>query len=150
MKMTSRIKRIKYLHQMLVASFLCLVLSGCYMFQPFTLSQLGCGPYPENYELMIKDYLKQDLRHTDSIKDFLIIKPPEIYVLNTWIRSLDLRIGFEVWQMLIVFDVKNDNGVYIGRDLHVVWIRDNRLIAYDYKELNPLYRVKERNINSEK
>jgi hypothetical protein len=120
-------------------------MSGCYIFQPLTFSPPGCGPYPENYESMIMDYLNQDLGHPESIKDFLIIRPPEIMILDTWIRSLDLRIGFEVWEFFVVYDVKNDNGDYIGRDLHVAWIRDDRLIAFDYKELNPEYRIIERN-----
>lgn len=142
--LSNRLFEIKRICRMLCAALLCFVMSGCYIFQPLTFSEPGCGPYPDNYESMIMDYLKQDLRHPESIKDFVIIKPPEIMILDTWIRSLDLRIGFEVWEFFVVYDVQNDNGIYIGRDLHVVWIRDNRLIAFDYKELSLEYRIKER------
>ena len=148
MKMAVGIIKMIYLPQMVCAFLLCFVMSGCLVAPPHESLQHTCGPYPDDYQAMIMDYLKQDLRHPDSIKDFKIIKPPEIIILDTRYPTIRLHKGFEVWEFFIVYNVKNDNGVYIGNDLHVVWIRHNRLVAFDYKDLNLLYRIKERHENS--
>lgn len=150
MKNTSR-TRIKEKNQMrwaVYAGIFCFMLSGCLVAPPHESLQRSCGPYPEEFQAMIMDYLKYDLKHPDSIKDVKIIKPPEIVILETRFPTMRLHEGFEVWEFFIVYDAKNDKGVYAGRDLHVVWIRHNRLVAFDYKDLSLEYRIKERNKNS--
>ncbi len=144
---TNWVLKISQLRCVLCAGFLCFALSGCLVAPPHESLQHKCGPYPDDYQAMIMDYLKQDLRHPDSIKDFKIIKPPEIVILDSRFPTIRLHKGFEVWEFFIVYDVKNDDGVYIGRDLHVVWIRHNRLVAFDYNDLNLKYRIKERKKN---
>jgi len=93
---------------------------------------------------MIMDYLKQYLKYPDSIKDFSVIKEPEVILLDTRYPNIRLHKGFEVWEVFIVYDAKGDNGAYAGKDLHVAWIRHNRLVAFDYKGLDLEYRVDER------
>jgi len=147
MKTTGRIKKINYHHQLLFTGFVCFVLSGCLVAPPHESLQPTCGSCPESYQAMIMDYLKQDLTHPDSIKDFKIIKPPEIIILDSRYPTIRLHKGFEVWETFIVFNAKNNDGIYIGNDLHVVWLRHNRLVAYDYKDLDLEYRIKERQEN---
>jgi hypothetical protein len=93
---------------------------------------------------IVEDYLREYLDHPDSIKDFEVIKKPEIVILDTRYPTIRLHKGFEVWEFFIAYDAKNDKGNYVGRDLHVAWIRHNRLVAFDYKDLDLEYRVKER------
>ncbi len=129
-------------NQILAAGFLCFVLSGCLAAPPRESLQHSCGLYPDDYQTMIMDYLKQDLCYADSIKDFKIIKPPEIVILDSRVPSIRLQKGFEVWEMFIVYNAKNDAGVYVGNDLHVVWIRHNQLVSFDYKDFDLAYRIK--------
>ena len=136
MKKTLGIIKMYNFNQILAAGFLCFVLFGCLAAPPRESLQHSCGPYPDDYQAMIMDYLKQDLRHPNSIKDFKIIKPPEFVILDSRVPSIRLHKGFEVWESFIVFNAKNNDGVYVGNDLHVVWIRHNRLVAFDYKDLD--------------
>ncbi len=137
-----------YIYRLLCFCFLCVTLSGCLVAPPHESLQHLCGPYPENYEAMIKDYLKKDLKHPESIKDFSVIKPPEIKILDTRYPTIRLHKGFEVWEFFIVYSGINRNNVHTRKDLHVVWIRHNRLVAFDYKDLDLEYRVEERIENS--
>jgi len=133
--------KMEQMRRIISACFMFLMVYGCSIISSCKSLPTVCGAYPENYQDMIMDYLAQDLTHPDSIKDFKVIKAPEVLKMETTIPFLGLKEGFEVWEFFIVYDVKNDDGVYIGRDLHVVWIRDNRLIAFDYEALNPAYRM---------
>ncbi|MBC2713760.1 MAG: hypothetical protein HF978_00425 [Desulfobacteraceae bacterium] len=93
---------------------------------------------------MIKDYLQFHLKVPESLKDFTINKSPEIVILDTYYPWIPLNEGQEVWQCFVVYDAKNEQGVYVGRKLHVVWFRHNRIIAFDYKELELEYQIEER------
>lgn len=132
------------MRRMIYAVLLGVCLSGCLVAPPHESLQRNCGPFPDNYESMIMEYLKQDLKYPDSLKDFSVVKKPEVILLDTLYPDIRLHKGFEVWEFFIVYDVKGDDGDYIGRDLHVAWIRHNRLVAFDYKGLDLEYRVKER------
>ncbi len=134
----------KHIRRVIFTTFLWFILSGCLVAPPHESLQRNCGPYPDDYETMIMNYLKQDLMFPESIKDFAVVKLPEIVILDTRYPSIRLHNGFDVWEFFVVYDAKNNDGVYIGKDLHVAWIRHNRLVALDYKGLNLAYRVNER------
>ena len=104
----------------------------------------NAGPYPEQYREMIKCYLEETIRNPDSLKDFEIQKAPEIVTLDTYYGFIPLYEGQKVWEAFVVYTVKNENGQYIGPDLHVVWIRHNRIVAYDYNEVGLAYRIEHR------
>ena len=93
---------------------------------------------------MITCYLEETLQNPDSLKGFEIQKEPEIVTLDTYYGFIPLYEGQKVWEVFIVYDVRNENGQYIGPDLHVVWIRHNRIVAFDYKEIGLAYRVEHR------
>ncbi len=102
------------------------------------------GPYPEKYREMIKWYLEETLEQPDSIRDFEIVKPPETVRLETYYGFVSLYEGQKVWEVFIAFDAKDRTGRYRGRDMHVVWIRHKRLVAFDYERLEADFRVKQR------
>ncbi len=102
------------------------------------------GPYPENYRQMIKCYLEETLANPESLKNFNIKKPPEMITLDTYYGFIPLYENQKVWEIFIVFNVKNDDGTYIGPDMHVVWIRHNRIVAYDYHGVELGYRINQR------
>jgi len=123
---------------------LCLLLLAACAAPPHEAVNPHPGPYPKNYEKMIRCYLEQTLANPESLKNFKIQKPPEKVTLDTYYGFVPLYEDQEVWETFIVFNVKNDEGQYIGPDLHVVWIRHNRIVAYDYHYLDLDYRIKSR------
>ncbi len=102
-----------------------------------------CGPYPTHYIEIINGFLDQYLQNPESITNLTIIKPPEKKVLEDNQDSISLAKGNEVWESFITFDAKNRNGKTV-RDFHVVWIRNNRIVAFDYKKPDLAYRFEHR------
>lgn len=133
----------KIVKRLLLPIFIFLLIAGCAN-PPKELFKKGCGPFPEYYVELTKCYLNHFLYNPDSLKDFTINKPPEKIKVDTGYRYIPLRKGQEVWEYFIVYDAKNRNGKYIGKDLHVVWIRNNKIIAYDYKDIDIDFSVKQR------
>lgn len=133
-----------HIRRIIFTVLLCFILSGCLVAPPHESLQRNCGPYPDNYESIIENYLKHDLKDPESLKDFEVIKTPEIKVLDTRYPSIRLHRGYDVWEFFVVYNTTNGDGDNIGRDLHVAWIRHNRLVALDYKGLSLTYRVNER------
>jgi hypothetical protein len=102
------------------------------------------GPYPENYREMIKSYLEESLEYPETIRAFEILKEPEPVELDTYYAIIPLYRGQQVWEVFIVFDVKLRDGRYRGRDMHVVWLRHDKIVAYDYEEIEFEYRMEQR------
>ena len=123
--------------------FILLMVSGCAT-SPKEAFKVDCGPYPENFSDMITCYLSFKLDSPSNFKDLTFVKPPEKIKADTYYSSIPLGMGEEVWECFIVFDSKYGNGNFIGKDLHVVWIRDMKIVAYDYKDIELDFRIKQR------
>jgi hypothetical protein len=108
------------------------------------------GPYPVNYREMIKSYLEESLEHPETIRAFEIVKEPEPVERDIYYGIIPLQRGQKVWEVFIVFDVQLEKGRYRGRDMHVVWIRHDKIVAYDYEEIEFEYRMEQRIPNREK
>ncbi len=121
-----------------------LFVAGCFVAPPQEAIKHSPGAYPSDYESLIKNYLKYQLVDPKSLKDFTIVKPPEKVILQTAHPAIPLYIGQLVWECFVAYNAKNENGVYVGQDMHVVWIRYNRVVAFDYQEPGLRYRVDER------
>jgi hypothetical protein len=120
-----------------------LIFSGCAT-SPKEAYKVDCGPYPDKYSEMIQCYLNFKLDNPSSLKDFTIIKPPEKVKADTFYTTIPMVEGDEAWECFIVYDVKNSRGNYIGKDLHVVWIRDLKIVAFDYTGIEVEFRIKQR------
>ena len=120
-----------------------LIISGCAT-APKEAFKVDCGVYPENFEKMITCYLGYHIEDPASLKDFKVIKPPEKVKADTYYSSIPLQAGDEVWECFIVYDSKNRDGKHIGKDLHVVWIRDLKIVAFDYADVELDFRIKQR------
>ncbi|MBC2714410.1 MAG: hypothetical protein HF978_03790 [Desulfobacteraceae bacterium] len=129
--------------RILILAFMFFILTGCFAEPSKQAYEKGCGPFPDNYEETIKGYLKTDLYNADSLKNFTVNKPPEKKILDIDYRPVHLSKGQEVWECYIVFDAKGRDGKYI-RDFHVVWMRHNRIVAYDFKKIDLGYKLKHR------
>ena len=103
----------------------------------------NCGPYPENYLEIINGFLAHDLENPESIQNLTIIQPPKKRALKNHRESISLAKGNEIWECFIAFDAKNRNNKIV-RDFHVVWIRNGRIMAYDYQKPELNYRFEHR------
>ncbi len=121
-----------------------LLISGCLAAPPHEAVRSGPGPFPENCEGLVRDFLKIHLQNPESLKDFAIHKPPEKVAIDSNHPLIPLRKGQQVWETFVLYDEKTDTGEYNGRDLHVVWIRFNRIVAFDYKGTELEYRFEQR------
>ena len=92
---------------------------------------------------IISGFLDQYLENPESIQNLTVIKPPEKITVEHHQESISLAKGNEVWESFITFDAKNRNGRTV-RDFHVVWIRNNRIMAFDYKKPDLAYRFEHR------
>ena len=119
------------------------ILAGCAT-APMEGLKVDCGPYPEKYVDMIKCYLSFKLDDPSSLKDFSIIKPPEKVKADTFYTYIPMAESEEAWECFIVYDAKNSNGHPIGKDLHVVWIRDLKIVSFDYKDIELDFSIKQR------
>ncbi len=129
--------------RLLISFFLIFALAGC-MMEPYKQAFVtDCGPYPDNYLEIINGFLAHDLENPKSIQNMTVIKPPEKIVLEHEQESISLAKGHEVWESFIAFDAKNRNGKIV-RDFHVVWIRNGRIMAYDYQKPELGYRFEHR------
>lgn len=129
--------------QLVLSVFFLFALSGC-MMEPYEQAfDKNAGPYPEHYMEIINGFLDQYLQNPESIKNLTVIKPPEKKIVEHRQESISLAKGNEVWETFIAFDAKNRNGKIV-RDFHVVWIRNNRIMAFDYQKPDLAYRFEHR------
>ncbi len=118
--------------------------AGCLTEPPGQTLTDDPGPFPQDYQKIILCYLNYYLDDPGSLKDFEITKPPEIVTVDTFYPFIPLSEGQKVWEAFIVFNARNESGEYTGRDLHVVWIRHHKIVAFDYKDIDYGYSVKQR------
>ena len=104
----------------------------------------GSGPYPENFVQLIKCYLEDQLPNPESLKGFNVTKPPKKIIIHEHLPTIPLRKGSEVWECFFEYDYKNQNGNYVGNNLHVFWIRHNKIVALNYMSLPFEFRIKQR------
>ncbi len=128
-----------------ISALLLILVAGCsHVAPPGEVMKKGCGPYPEHYEAMLMDFLSNDLSRPDTLKDVSIIKTPAKITLDADYPFIPLFKGHAVWECYIAYDAENRNGVYTDKSFHVAWIRHNRIVAYDYKDIDLGYAIKNR------
>lgn len=111
---------------------------------PKDVFKVDAGVYPKDYENLILCYLRAKLDKPDSLKEFSVIKKPEKIKADTYYPSIPLKAGDEVWESFVVYDAKNREGRHTGKDLHVVWFRQGNIVAFDYKDVELDFRVRQR------
>jgi hypothetical protein len=133
----------KQLLILLISFFLICAFAGC-MMEPYKQAfDKDSGPYPEHYLEIINGFLAEDLEKPESIMNLTIIKPPEKIVIEHHQESISLAEGHEVWECFITFEAENRNK-RIVKDFHVVWMRNGRIVAYDYQKPDLIYRFEHR------
>jgi hypothetical protein len=126
---------------LLLAGFLC---TGCTLPPPHEDLPLDCGPYPEGYEEIIRGYVAHLLGSPENLKDFEVYKKPERIQIDTYYPQIPLKPLQWVWETFILYNAKNKEGKYVGKRLHVAWIRYDHLVAFDYEMVDVDYFLKTR------
>ena len=118
----------KKLFLILAIVSLPLIFLACATGPPLTQSDIDPGPYPENYQQIIVQHLRQTLIDPDSLQDLSSSRPNRI-TLDAGYPSFGLRKGQEVYQCRVMYNAKNRMGGYTGKQLHTLFIRNGEVVA---------------------
>ena len=123
---------------------LTILLTGCsHVAPPREMIRKASGPYPDQYVKIITGYLDSQL-YAPATLNLTVSSPPKEITLDTDYPFVPLFKGHQVWECWVVYDAKGRNGKSVGKSFHVAWIRYNRLVAFDYRDIELEYGVKQR------
>jgi hypothetical protein len=111
-----------------VLAAMALLLGGCDTSPPTKeqLDSVNYGPKPDNYQQIIRDFLRNRLTDpTAAIIDFKA-GPTEMYQKDTVVR--DLQFG---WAVCVMVNDKNPRGAYEGFTPGVYFIRNGKVVAHN-------------------
>lgn len=110
----------------LALSAAAVLITGCSTTPPTKEQReaVSYGPRPDNYEQIIRDYLRNRL--TDPTAAIIEFKagPTQLYQKDTFIR--DLQFG---WAVCVMVNDKNTRGAYDGYRAGVYYIRSGKVVA---------------------
>ena len=116
------------MNRIFIAVMLILVFAGCASFPQYPtyeeFKEMSCGPYPDKYEKIVKDYLHKILFDPYSIQDLKITKPEKQAVL----RYNKYECGYV---SSVSFNAKNRMGGYVGVKQYYVVIEYNNIIIFE-------------------
>lgn len=111
-----------------VATALAALLGGCDTSPPSKeqLESVNYGPKPDDYQQIIRDYLRNRLTDpTAAILDFKA-GPTQLYQKVTVVRGLQFG-----WAVCVMVNDKNTRGAYMGFTPGVYFIRDGKVVAHN-------------------
>jgi hypothetical protein len=78
------------------------------------------GPYPTNYEDLIKSYLRENLKDPYSVRDLSISPPVRVAVWTGVVRDGNV----EGWRSCVSYNAKNGFGGYVGQQYKSYYLKD--------------------------
>jgi hypothetical protein len=84
------------------------------------------GPYPENYEVLIKQWLQVNLKDPYSVRDLVITQPIQG---KYWGGLLVTGGNVTAYQSRVQYNAKNSYGAYIGLRTYSYWMKNGRIFA---------------------
>lgn len=84
------------------------------------------GPYPTNYEQIVKDYLHENLKDPYSVRDLAITAPVQASAWTGLLYSGELF----AWKTCVTYNAKNSFGAYIGLNSYGYYIRDGEVVFW--------------------
>ena len=84
------------------------------------------GPYPSDYQQIVKDYLHANLKDPYSVRD-LEIGPPE---QNSRWTGLLYSGELYAWRSCVAYNAKNSFGAYIGIKSYGYYIRNGEVVYW--------------------
>jgi hypothetical protein len=104
-----------------VAAVIASAIAACATTQPTN----SPGPYPENYEALVNDWLRTSLYDPYSVRDLSITEPRQG---RAW-RGLLVGGPFNAWATCVTYNAKNRMGGYVGLSTTVVWIVNGAIVG---------------------
>ena len=100
-----------------------------------TLALVGCasvsvgrsddpGPYPTYYKEFVLNYLRNNLKDPDSLKD-LSISPPQ--QASVWTGLLGQG-SVHAWATCVTYNAKNSYGGYVGRQSYTYYFKNGAFV----------------------
>lgn len=112
----------------LAAIAMILIVSGCVTTAPPpTASELASayyGPYPSEYERVIKEYMSVRLKDPYSAHYEFLIRPSTGY--------LSLKENIFGWLVCVDINAKNSYGGYTGAKPNIFLLRDGRVVHAEF------------------
>jgi len=110
----------------LVLCAAALLITGCSTKPPTKEEReaVNYGPRPDNYEQIVRDYLRNRL--TDPTAALIEFKagPTQLYQRDSVIRNLQFG-----WAVCVMINDKNTRGAYDGYHAGVYYIRNGKVVA---------------------
>jgi hypothetical protein len=88
------------------------------------------GPFPDDYQEIIKSYLHDNLKDPYSVQDLSISSPNNA---STW-TGLAYSGELTAWRSCVIYNAKNSFGGYIGIQQHTFWIRNGEVVYWRTEE----------------
>lgn len=104
----------------LAAVAAAVVLSGCAVATPEDLAKADYGPYPTNYEAVVRSYMNRTLKDPESARYEFLNSPKQ-----SWNGIGGLKFGYSV---CVNINAKNSYGGYVGTRMSYFMIKDGRVI----------------------
>lgn len=99
------------------------LLAGCATLSPEKLASADCGPYPENYEEIIRGWMQEALK--DPYSAHLEAGKP---AKGAFERGLAAGGGYVFgWKVYAKINAKNSYGGYTGNRTYYILIRDGKV-----------------------
>ena len=105
-----------------------LLLSSCAGLSPQhrDLMQDDVGPYPENYEALIKQWLQVNLKDPYTVRDLAITQPIQG---KYWGGLLVTGGNVTAYRSCVQYNAKNSYGAYIGLRAYSFWLKNGRIFV---------------------
>ncbi|MDQ2658799.1 MAG: hypothetical protein M3Y03_00080 [Verrucomicrobiota bacterium] len=85
------------------------------------------GPYPANYEVIVRRWIKQTFNDPYSLRDLTISKPAKGW--RTGAPLFGEKAVNYGWEVLVTVNAKNTFGAYTGLQTYDLILRDGRVIS---------------------
>jgi len=113
----------------LLAVVMCAALAGCAKPpSPEEQAAADYGPYPENYEQIIKDAMVSKLFDPYSAQYHFQGSPQQRFLSRPPIRGGGVTYG---WGGTVLVNAKNRMGAYVGAQPHYYLIRYGQLVEFE-------------------
>lgn len=94
------------------------------------------GPYPWEYEAIVKQYVSDVFFDPASLLDFEVSKPAASWWRDPGFGNAKGRTTF-CWGLAFTANAKNRMGGYVGKKAYALYIRDARILGHQELQWNP-------------
>jgi hypothetical protein len=94
------------------------------------------GPYPWEYETLVKQFVSDVFYDPTSLIDFEMTKPSASWWRDPGLGRAKNRTTF-CWGIIFTANAKNRMGGYVGKKAYALYIRDARILGHEEIPWNP-------------